>query len=229
MVHKSDISWTAKVNNPADLYQKGDDVEAIILSINHDEKKVSPRRQAALGRPVADDLQRAAPGQGREGEGRSASSTTASSCACATASRGSSRRTSSSRRRTRTGEDKPLRDRRRGRGRDRQHRLAGASPHAVDAHRRGRGATGRRPRRSARPRVEGAEEERRRRGKPAAPSGSSSSRSSATSSPSTRRTTRRTKKRRTTSSLVASNRATPRALPSARRRRFVGIVLGCGA
>src|SRR5215468_1168617 len=41
MVHKSDISWTAKVNNPSDLYHKGDDVEAIILSINHDEKKVS--------------------------------------------------------------------------------------------------------------------------------------------------------------------------------------------
>jgi small subunit ribosomal protein S1 len=41
MVHKSDLSWTVKVNNPADLYHKGDDVEAIILSINHDEKKVS--------------------------------------------------------------------------------------------------------------------------------------------------------------------------------------------
>lgn len=41
MVHKSDLSWSLKINNPADLYQKGDDVEAIILSINHDEKKVS--------------------------------------------------------------------------------------------------------------------------------------------------------------------------------------------
>jgi small subunit ribosomal protein S1 len=41
MVHKSDLSWTQRINNPADLYQKGDDVEAIILSINHDEKKVS--------------------------------------------------------------------------------------------------------------------------------------------------------------------------------------------
>jgi small subunit ribosomal protein S1 len=41
MVHKTDLSWTAKINNPADLYQKGDDVEALILSINHDEKKVS--------------------------------------------------------------------------------------------------------------------------------------------------------------------------------------------
>ncbi|MEM7448423.1 MAG: 30S ribosomal protein S1 [Myxococcota bacterium] len=41
MVHKSDISWTQRVNNPADLYRKGDEVEAIILSINHEEKKVS--------------------------------------------------------------------------------------------------------------------------------------------------------------------------------------------
>ncbi|HKY37549.1 MAG TPA: 30S ribosomal protein S1 [Polyangiaceae bacterium] len=41
MVHKTDLSWTVKVNNPADFYNKGDDVEAIILSINHDEKKVS--------------------------------------------------------------------------------------------------------------------------------------------------------------------------------------------
>lgn len=41
MVHKSDLSWSVRVNNPSDLYHKGDDVEAIILSINHDEKKVS--------------------------------------------------------------------------------------------------------------------------------------------------------------------------------------------
>jgi small subunit ribosomal protein S1 len=41
MVHKSDLSWTQRINNPADLYRKGDEVEAIILSINHDEKKVS--------------------------------------------------------------------------------------------------------------------------------------------------------------------------------------------
>jgi len=41
MVHRSDLSWSVRVNNPADLFKKGDDVEAIILSINHDEKKVS--------------------------------------------------------------------------------------------------------------------------------------------------------------------------------------------
>jgi small subunit ribosomal protein S1 len=41
MVHKTDLSWTVKINNPSDVYAKNDEVEAIILSINHDEKKVS--------------------------------------------------------------------------------------------------------------------------------------------------------------------------------------------
>ncbi len=41
MVHKSDLSWTQRINNPADIYRKGDEVEAIILSVNHDERKVS--------------------------------------------------------------------------------------------------------------------------------------------------------------------------------------------
>ncbi len=41
MVHKSDLSWTQRILNPAELYRKGDEVEAIILSVNHDEKKVS--------------------------------------------------------------------------------------------------------------------------------------------------------------------------------------------
>lgn len=41
MVHKSDLSWTVKVNNPGDIFHKNDEVEAIILSINHDDKKVS--------------------------------------------------------------------------------------------------------------------------------------------------------------------------------------------
>ena len=41
MVHKSDLSWTQRINNPSDVYRKGDELEAIILSVNHDEKKVS--------------------------------------------------------------------------------------------------------------------------------------------------------------------------------------------
>src|SRR5690606_287665 len=34
-------SWTVRLNNPADMYTKGNTLSAIILSINHDEKKVS--------------------------------------------------------------------------------------------------------------------------------------------------------------------------------------------
>ncbi len=41
MVHKTDLSWTVRLNNPADMYGKGNTLQAIILSINHDEKKVS--------------------------------------------------------------------------------------------------------------------------------------------------------------------------------------------
>ncbi len=41
MVHKSDISWTQRVNHPSEVYQKGDAVEAVILNIDHEAKKVS--------------------------------------------------------------------------------------------------------------------------------------------------------------------------------------------
>src|SRR5690349_4581933 len=63
MVHKSDLSWTAKVNNPADLHHKGDDVEAIILSINHDEKKVSLGIKQLWDDPWPTMLQEFAPGR----------------------------------------------------------------------------------------------------------------------------------------------------------------------
>jgi small subunit ribosomal protein S1 len=41
LVHKSDLSWTQKVNHPGELVKKGDIVEAVILNINYNEKKVS--------------------------------------------------------------------------------------------------------------------------------------------------------------------------------------------
>jgi small subunit ribosomal protein S1 len=62
MVHKTDLSWTVKINNPGDVYQKGDDVEAIILSINHDEKKVSLGVRQLFDDPWADMLSKYAPG-----------------------------------------------------------------------------------------------------------------------------------------------------------------------
>ena len=93
MVHKSDLSWTVKVNNPADLYHKGDDVEAIILSINHDEKKVSLGIKQLYDDPWPTIFNEFPPGQASSTtQVVSASSTTACSCASARASRGSSRR-----------------------------------------------------------------------------------------------------------------------------------------
>jgi small subunit ribosomal protein S1 len=62
MVHKTDLSWTAKINNPADLYQKGDDVEALILSINHDEKKVSLGVKQLWDDPWNDVIEKYRPG-----------------------------------------------------------------------------------------------------------------------------------------------------------------------
>jgi small subunit ribosomal protein S1 len=34
LVHVSDISWTQKVRNPAEIYKRGDEVEAVVLNID---------------------------------------------------------------------------------------------------------------------------------------------------------------------------------------------------
>jgi small subunit ribosomal protein S1 len=41
LVHISDISWTDHVSHPGDRYKKGDSVEAIILSLDPDNRKIS--------------------------------------------------------------------------------------------------------------------------------------------------------------------------------------------
>ncbi|MFH0898362.1 MAG: 30S ribosomal protein S1, partial [bacterium] len=41
LVHISDISWTDHVTHPSERYKKGDDVSAVILSIDPDHRKVS--------------------------------------------------------------------------------------------------------------------------------------------------------------------------------------------
>jgi small subunit ribosomal protein S1 len=62
MVHKTDLSWTVKINNPADMYGKGDEVEAIILSINHDDKKVSLGVKQLYDDPWGEILEKYKPG-----------------------------------------------------------------------------------------------------------------------------------------------------------------------
>lgn len=41
LVHISDLSWTEHIEHPSDLYKKGQDVEAVILSIDASSKKIS--------------------------------------------------------------------------------------------------------------------------------------------------------------------------------------------
>jgi len=41
LVHISDMSWTERINNPAEKVQKGDEVEAIVLSIDPESEKFS--------------------------------------------------------------------------------------------------------------------------------------------------------------------------------------------
>jgi small subunit ribosomal protein S1 len=41
LVHISDLSWTKKVRHPSELYQKGDEVEAVVLGIEVEQERVS--------------------------------------------------------------------------------------------------------------------------------------------------------------------------------------------
>ncbi len=41
LVHISDLSWTEHINHPSDIYNKGDNVEAIILGVDENNKKIS--------------------------------------------------------------------------------------------------------------------------------------------------------------------------------------------
>ena len=41
LVHISDLSWTEHIEHPSDRYKKGQEVEAVILAIDKDNKKIS--------------------------------------------------------------------------------------------------------------------------------------------------------------------------------------------
>ncbi len=41
LIHVSDISWTRKIRHPQDVYQRGDEVKAIVLSIDKDNERFS--------------------------------------------------------------------------------------------------------------------------------------------------------------------------------------------
>ena len=41
LIHVSDFSWTKKINNPSEVFKKGDEVEAVVLSVDEDGKKIA--------------------------------------------------------------------------------------------------------------------------------------------------------------------------------------------
>jgi len=41
LIHISEMSWTRHVKNPSELYSLGDDVDAVVLSVNSEERKIS--------------------------------------------------------------------------------------------------------------------------------------------------------------------------------------------
>jgi small subunit ribosomal protein S1 len=54
MIHVSDLSWTRKINHPSEVLNKGDEVEATVLSIDKENQRVSLGIKQLDGDPWAD-------------------------------------------------------------------------------------------------------------------------------------------------------------------------------
>ena len=55
LIHISDMSWTKRVQHPSEVVKKGDAVDVVILNIDAENKRISPRPQAGGGGSVAPD------------------------------------------------------------------------------------------------------------------------------------------------------------------------------
>lgn len=67
MIHVSEMSWVKKVRRPSDILKVGDTVEAVILSINRPERRMSLGLKQALGDPWADAAKKFPAGSAVEG------------------------------------------------------------------------------------------------------------------------------------------------------------------
>lgn len=68
LIHVSEMSWVKKVRKPSDLVKPGDNVEAIILGINPDERRISLGLKQALGDPWKDAPRKFPVGSAVEGQ-----------------------------------------------------------------------------------------------------------------------------------------------------------------
>jgi small subunit ribosomal protein S1 len=67
LIHVSEMSWIKKVRKPSDILKQGDTVEAVILSVNQAERRLSLGLKQALGDPWADISQKFPAGSAIEG------------------------------------------------------------------------------------------------------------------------------------------------------------------
>ena len=67
LIHVSEMSWVRKVRKPSDILKEGDTVEAVVLSVNLAEKRMSLGLKQALGDPWADAAKRFPAGSAVEG------------------------------------------------------------------------------------------------------------------------------------------------------------------
>ncbi|HZC44011.1 MAG TPA: 30S ribosomal protein S1 [Acidobacteriaceae bacterium] len=67
LIHVSEMSWLKKVRKPSDILKTGDTVDAIVLSVNQGERRISLGLKQALGDPWADAPQKFPVGSTVEG------------------------------------------------------------------------------------------------------------------------------------------------------------------
>lgn len=67
LIHISEMSWTRKVRNPADVVKPGENVEAVVLAVNVAERRISLGLKQTLGDPWATVPERFAVGSVVEG------------------------------------------------------------------------------------------------------------------------------------------------------------------
>lgn len=71
LIHVSEMSWTKTINDPSEVVNKGDDVEAIVLSIQKDEGKISLGIKQTQRNPWDDVEERYPPGTNVKAEVKS--------------------------------------------------------------------------------------------------------------------------------------------------------------
>jgi small subunit ribosomal protein S1 len=67
MIHVSEMSWVKKVHKPSDILKAGDTVEAVVLSVKQEERRIALGLKQALGDPWTDAAKKFPVGSAIEG------------------------------------------------------------------------------------------------------------------------------------------------------------------